>query len=420
VIVLAVQYTVPAQPAPPSGPRRIVLLGSTGSIGTQTLDVVRRLGPQRAQIVALAARSNVALLAEQAHETGAGHVGVADEACGSPLEAALSELPLPRTIAEWGEGVLTHLAALPDADTVVVAVSGAAALEATLAAVKAGKRVCIATKEVLVAAGALIMSAARESGAQILPIDSEHSAIFQCLQGYPGAAIARLYITASGGPFRTWSQERIDGATPADALNHPIWRMGGKISVDSATLMNKGLEIIEAHHLFEVPMDNIRVVVHPQSIVHSLVEFRDGALLAQLGCPDMRLPIQIALTHPAKIDTELPRLDPMQLSTLTFEPPDENRFSAIALARRAMKAGGTAPAVLNAANEAAVSAFLDGKITFPEICALVAGALDALPATPADSLSAILDADRAARKWVCAQTESRQTARVAPAPRPSE
>lgn len=385
----------------PGGPRRIALLGSTGSIGTQTVDVVRRLGPERAQIVALTARSNVSLLSEQAASTGAAYVAVTDATYGPDLERALPEsTPAPRMDA--GPGVLAKFAALPDVDTVVVAVAGAAGLQATLAAVDAGKRVCVATKEVFVAAGALIMAAARRSGATILPIDSEHSAIFQCLQGYRSEDVAALWITASGGPFRTWSRDRMVSARPADALNHPIWRMGDKISVDSATLMNKGLEIIEAHHLFGVPVDDIQVVVHPQSVVHSLVEFRDGALLAQFGCPDMRLPIQIALIHPEKVDTGLPRLRPDTLANLTWESPDQERFPAIALARRAVRVGGTAPATLNAANEAAVAAFLQGRIGFCDICSLVEGALDALPVLDASTLEPILAADHAARAWVAA------------------
>ena len=388
----------PAKLSSHTEPRRIVVLGSTGSIGVQTLDVVRRLGPARAQIIGLAARRNVELLAEQARASGAAYVAVTEDEFGPGLETALAGSGVQR--AGWGDGTMDYLATLTEADTVVVAVAGAAGLRATLAAVEAGKRVCIATKEVLVAAGDLIMSAAARSGASILPIDSEHSAIFQCMQGYRAEQIARLWITASGGPFRTWTREQIDAALPEDALNHPVWRMGGKISVDSATLMNKGLEIIEAHHLFGVPLNDIEVVIHPQSVVHSFVEFRDGALLAQMGCPDMRLPIQIALTFPDKIDTDLPRLRPDQLGEMTWERPDTERFPAIVLARAAARVGGTAPAVLNAANEAAVGLFLDGRIPFPGICLLVEGALAALPAVPADSLDAILQADRAAREWV--------------------
>ncbi len=377
-----------------------MLLGSTGSIGTQTLDVAARLGPERARIVALAARGNVALLAQQARSAGARRVAVTDEARGPELTAALAGTD---ATAGWGMQTLEELAALPEADTVVVAVAGAAGLAATLAAARAGKRICIATKEVLVAAGDLVMRTARENGAEILPIDSEHSAIFQCLRGYAPEDIARIYLTASGGPFRTWSAERIAAATPDEALKHPTWRMGGKITIDSATLMNKGLEIIEAAHLFGVPVSAVDVVVHPESVVHSMVELRDGALLAQLGLPDMRLPIQIALAHPAKVDTGLPRLRPTEIAALHFEEPDHERFPALALARRAAETGGTAPAVLNAANEAAVEAFLAGRIGFPAICELVARSLDGHAPQSADGLDAVLAADAEARAFVAAR-----------------
>ncbi|MDX1933370.1 MAG: 1-deoxy-D-xylulose-5-phosphate reductoisomerase [Capsulimonadales bacterium] len=364
---------------PSAKPRRIVVLGSTGSIGTQTLDVVRRLGPDRAAIVGLAARRNEALLREQAAEFAVEHL-------------CLTERD--------GEDAMISLATLESADTVVVAVAGAAALSATVAAARLGKRLCLATKEVLVAAGDLVMRTVRECGAEILPIDSEHSAIFQCLQGYPKESIAYLHITASGGPFRTWSAERIRAATVEEALNHPTWRMGGKITIDSATLMNKGLEVIEACHLFDLSIDRVRVVVHPQSVVHSFVELTDGALLAQLGLPDMRLPIQIALTYPDKTDIGLPRLLPTQIGTLTFEEPDEERFPALRWARRAFEIGGTAPAVLNAANEEAVGAFLAGRIAFGEICGLVAASLEAHTPVPAEALETIRTADQAGRNFV--------------------
>jgi 1-deoxy-D-xylulose-5-phosphate reductoisomerase len=244
------------------------------------------------------------------------------------------------------------------------------------------------------------MRTARESGAEITPIDSEHSALFQCIRGYSTADIAKIYITASGGPFRTWTPEQIAAAKPADALKHPTWRMGGKITIDSATLMNKGLEIIEACYLFNVPLEAVEVVVHPQSVVHSFVEMRDGALLAQLGLPDMRLPIQIALMHPDKLDTGLPRLRPSEIAALTFEEPDHERFPAIGLARRAAQIGSTMPAVLNAANEAAVEAFLTERIGFTEICRLVEGAMEAHRPRPADTLEMIRAADAEARRYV--------------------
>jgi len=363
------------------------------------VDVVRRLGPDRARIVALAARSNVALLAEQAGATGAAHAAVTDASRAGALADTLRAAGVS-TSAHGGAEAMTTLATLPEVDTVVVAVAGAAGLEATLAACRAGKRVCIATKEVLVAAGALVTREARAGGAEILPIDSEHSAIFQCVRGYAPEDIRHLYLTASGGPFRTWTKEQIAAARPEDALKHPTWRMGGKITIDSATLMNKGLEIIEACWLFGVPLAHVSCVVHPQSVVHSFVEMRDGALLAQLGLPDMRLPIQIALTHPRKEDTELPRLSPGTMGALTFEEPDHDRFPALGLARRAAERGGTAPAALNAANEAAVALFLEGRIGFPDICRLVEAALDADAAAPADTLEAVLAADAAARRAV--------------------
>ena len=385
------------QNLPTPSPRKIALLGATGSIGTQTIDVVKRLGPERAQIVALAARRNVDLLVQQTRETGAVYAAVTDSDAGPSLQTALIGSGAK---AGWGEGTLEAIASLLDVDTVVVAVAGAAGLRATLAACRLGKRVCIATKEVLVAAGELVMKTARDNGAEILPVDSEHSAIFQCVQGYQKSEISRLYITASGGPFRTWSAEQIAQARVSDALNHPTWRMGGKITIDSATLMNKGLEVIEAGWLFDIPLDRVHVVVHPQSVVHSFVEMADGALLAQLGLPDMRLPIQIALTHPDKLDTGTPRLNPAHMGPLTFEEPDEARFPAIGLARRAAKTGGVAPAVLNAANEVAVQGFLDEKIGFSDICSLVEAALDVHVPCPAESLNVILDADHEARQFV--------------------
>lgn len=377
--------------------RKIVLLGATGSIGTQTVDVVRRLGADRAQIIGLSARRNVGLLAQQARDTGAAHIAVTDDSELSALQAALPD----GVYAHGGDDSLTTLATLPEADTVVVAVAGAAALAATLAAARTGKRLCIATKEVLVAAGELVMRTAREHGAEILPIDSEHSALFQCVQGYRVPEdIAHLYITASGGPFRTWSKAQIEAATIEDALKHPTWRMGGKITIDSATLMNKGLEIIEACHLFGVPLENVSVVVHPQSVIHSFAEMTDGALLAQLGLPDMRLPIQIALTHPDKSDIFLPRLKPTQMGALSFEEPDNDRFPAIELARTAFARGGTTPATLNAANEAAVAAFLAGKIRFTDICRLVGQVTQSHIPKQADTLETVLASDTAARQAI--------------------
>lgn len=361
--------------------RKIVVLGSTGSIGTQTLDICERLGAERVEVLGLVARRDSALLREQAQRWGL-----------SPERVVAVERDGPEA--------MVRLALTEGADTVVVAVAGAAALQATLAACQAGKRVCIATKEVLVAAGALVTEAARASGAALLPIDSEHSALFQCLAGYDLALIDKLHITASGGPFRTWEKERIQNATVDEALNHPTWRMGGKITIDSATLMNKGLEVIEACWLYGVGEEKVEVVVHPQSIIHSFVELRDGALLAQLGLPDMRLPIQIALLHPEKVDTGIPRLTPTQMRDLTFEAPDPERFPAIGLARQAFRQGGTAPAILNAANEAAVGAFLEGKLRFGQILERVEDALGSIRHSEADTLEKIVWADAAARTFI--------------------
>jgi 1-deoxy-D-xylulose-5-phosphate reductoisomerase len=353
--------------------------------------------------VGLSAHSKVALLASQARDFSASYAAVTDDKSGGELESALAG---SGTAAGCGEAALAHLASLPEADTVVVAVAGAAGLAATLAACRLGKRVCIATKEVLVAAGALVMKTARENGAEILPIDSEHSAIFQCLHGYSPDQISHIHLTASGGPFRTWTKAQIEAATRSDALKHPTWTMGGKITIDSATLMNKGLEVIEARWLFDVPLERVSVVVHPQSVVHSFVEMRDGALLAQLGLPDMRLPIQIALTYPEKPDTNLPRLNPRDIGGLSFESPDEERFPALALARQAGNMGGVAPAVLNAANEAAVGYFLEEKIGFGDICRLVEQALEAHGSDgSADTLDSILDADKKARYLVTSRVK---------------
>ena len=336
--------------------KRIVILGATGSIGTQTLDVVRRL-PGKLAVAGLSAFRSETLLREQAAEFG-----------------------VPLTSLAWGEEAdLVRLATLPEADLVVVAVAGAVGIQATIAALEAGKDVALATKEVLVAAGEIVTAAARRSGAKILPIDSEHSAIFQCLHGQKPEHVERLWLTASGGPFREWTAEQMAGATLAETLHHPTWPdMGRKITVDSATLMNKALEMIEARWLFDMPMERVGVVVHPQSVVHSLVEMRDGSVLAQLGLPDMRVPIEYALLYPDRADLGIPKFNILaQKTPLTFAPPDETRFPSLGLARRAAKAGGTLPAVMNAANEAAVGFFLEERIAFPAIMALTEQVMDA-------------------------------------------
>lgn len=359
--------------------KRIVILGATGSIGTQTLDVVRRL-PERLQVVGLSAFRNEKLLREQAQE----------------FDLAADRL-------EWGDGAdLVRLAKLPEADTVVVSVAGAVGTEATIAALQAGKDVALATKEVLVAAGEIVTAEARKSGARILPIDSEHSAIFQCLHGQLHEQVERLWLTASGGPFREWSQERMSQANLKDALHHPTWpSMGRKITIDSATLMNKALETIEARWLFDLPIEKVGVVVHPQSVVHSLVEFCDGSLLAQIGLPDMRVPIEYALLYPDRADMGIARFNILEQKTpLTFSAPDEGRFPSLGLARRAAQIGGTLPAIMNAANEAAVGLFLEERLTFPAITALTERVMDAHTVIAGPNLAQITQADAWARQAV--------------------
>jgi 1-deoxy-D-xylulose-5-phosphate reductoisomerase len=356
--------------------KKIVILGATGSIGTQTLDVVKRL-PDFLRVVGLSAHRNESLLREQARQ-----------------------FDVPLEHLEWGDGAdLVRLATLPSVDLVVVAVAGAVGTAATIAALEAGKDVALATKEVLVAAGEIVTAAARKSGARLLPIDSEHSAIFQCLQGQKPENVHRLWLTASGGPFREWSAERMASVTVADALNHPTWpSMGRKITIDSATLMNKALETIEARWLFDVPIERVGVVVHPQSVVHSLVELCDGSFLAQLGLPDMRVPIEVALLHPHRADMHIPRFDLLaQKKPLTFEAPDETRFPSLGLARWAAEEGGTLPAVMNGANEAAVSLFLEGRIPFPSIIRLVTSVMYDYDAQESPTLAQITAADRWAR-----------------------
>ena len=303
----------------------------------------------------------------------------------------------------WRAGgqCLVEAATRDDVDVVLNAVVGAAGLEATLAALSRGKRVALANKETLVMAGGLVTEACRSGGGEIVPVDSEHSAILQCITGRPGVEIQRIIITASGGPFRQWSAEQLEQATLDDALRHPTWRMGRKITVDSATLANKALEVIEAHYLFNLPYDRIEVVVHPQSVVHSLVEFVDGSVLAQLGVPSMELPILYALTHPDRVpDSGVPRFDPVSLSPLTFEPLRTEQFPAFALGVAAGRRGGVAPAVFNASNEAAVALFLDGRIRFGDIGVAIANAIDALADLPGDTRDSILRADSAARRHV--------------------
>jgi len=354
---------------------RLAVLGSTGSIGQQTLQVVRQLAP-RFQVVALAAGHNLPLFSQQVAEFQPRYIY---HRAGSQIGKA-AFIPLEQ------------IATLPAVDIVVVATSGQASLPAVIAAAHAGKRIAIANKEPLVMAGEIITRAVKKHRAQLIPVDSEHSAIWQCLRGEKSPA-ARLILTASGGPFRDYTAKQMQSVSPAQALKHPSWQMGKKVTIDSATLMNKGLEIIEAHWLFNMPIDKIRVMVHPQSIIHSMVEFTDGAVKAQLSVPDMRLPIQYALTYPQRLaNPELPRLDWEHPPQLGFSLPDEKRFPCLKLARQAGEAGGTLPAVLCAADEVAVELFLKGKIKFTDIAALVAAALEKHPNTINPTLEEILAA----------------------------
>ncbi|MBC8127975.1 MAG: 1-deoxy-D-xylulose-5-phosphate reductoisomerase [Gloeobacteraceae cyanobacterium ES-bin-144] len=374
--------------------RRVVVLGSTGSIGTSTLKVAREL-PEQMEIIALAASGNIEKLATQARETGVRHVALYDANKESALRALL---PDDVKIHIGAEG-LAELATLPDADIVLVAIVGTCGLRPALAAIEAGKDLAIASKEILVMAGEVITSAARRKGVKLLPVDSEHNAIFQCLDGHRGgeAEVSRLVLTASGGPFRKLPAEQLIHVTPQQALKHPTWDMGPKITIDSATLFNKGLEMIEARWLFDIGMERIEVVVHPQSIIHSMVEFTDGSVLAQLSRTDMCFPIQYALTWPHRFRGGLKALDFAVLAKLEFEAPREADFPALGLARRAGLTGGTLPAVFNAANEIAVDAFRGGKIRFPGIWQCVTAVMDAHDTQPSSSLETVVAADQWAR-----------------------
>ncbi len=372
----------------------VALLGATGSIGTSALRVLERQSG-RFYPVALTAFGNREALGVQVARFEPVYAGLVAPPEGTP--------------SHWGRGpsCLVEAATHPDARIVINAVVGAAGLAATLAALRAGKRVALANKETLVMAGGLVTAEARAHGGELVPVDSEHSAILQCLAGRRPEEVRRLVLTASGGPFRTWPTERIAAATVTDALNHPTWRMGSKITIDSATLANKALEVIEAHHLFGVPYDRIEVVVHPQSIIHSFVEFVDGSVLAQLGVPSMELPILYALTWPDRIpDSGVPAFDPVALGGLTFEAVRHDAFPMLALGIAAGRAGGSGPAVYNAANEAAVAAFLAGHIPFQRIAQLVQSALAACSALPGDSLERLQAADAAARAHVLRSVES--------------
>jgi 1-deoxy-D-xylulose-5-phosphate reductoisomerase len=355
-----------------SAPRTVTLLGATGSIGSSTIDLLRR-DPGRYQVEAVTARRNGAALAQIARELGARFAAVADTDAYGDLKAGLSGT---RIEVAAGPAALVEAAERP-AEWVMEAITGAASLKPTLAAAERGATVALANKECLVCAGALFMRRAAAAGATVLPADSEHNAVFQALSAGRREDVKRIVLTASGGPFRTWPLEAIRKATLEQALKHPTWSMGPKITIDSATMMNKGLELIEAHHLFGLPPEQLDVIFHPQSIVHGFVEYCDGSVIAQLGSPDMRIPIAHCLAHPERIATPAQRLDLARISTLTFEEPDPVRFPALAIARRALAAGGAAPTVLNAANEVAVAEFVGGRLGFTGIPALVEATLEA-------------------------------------------
>ncbi len=373
----------------------ISVLGSTGSIGRQTLDVAEKLG---VRVAALTAERSVDRLAEQCRIFRPSLAVMGSEAAAKALNAQIADLP---TEVMWGKAGLLAAAAHPDADTVITAVVGMIGLEPTMAALKAGKRIGLANKETMVCAGELVMATAKTYGAEIIPVDSEHSALFQCLAGcVDRQEVRRLILTCSGGPFFGMNREELKLVRSADALKHPTWKMGPKITIDCSTLMNKGLEVIEAMRLYELPLAQVDVVIHRQSVVHSLVEYCDGAVLAQLGSPDMRLPIQLALTWPNRMACPAPNLDLLTCGALSFCAPDEEAFPCLKLAKEAAKAGGTAGAVLSGANEVAVGLYLRDAIGFYDIPALVRGAMDAVPFTGNPELETIIEADRLARQYV--------------------
>jgi 1-deoxy-D-xylulose-5-phosphate reductoisomerase len=382
----------------------IAVLGSTGSIGVSTLDVIAR-HPGRFRAIALTAHRNVSRMAAQCRQFRPLYAVMVDRGSAEQLRDALADMTDPPEVLD-GPSALETVAEAPEVDYVMAAIVGAAGLMSTLAAARAGKRVLLANKEALVVAGAIVMKAATDRGATLLPIDSEHNAIFQCLpanhaDGLPQTGVERILLTASGGPFRDMPAEQLADVTPAQACAHPNWSMGRKISVDSATMMNKGLEIIEACWLFDTSPDRIQVVVHPQSVIHSMVQYTDGSVLAQLGNPDMRTPIAHALAWPERMKSGVDPLDIFAIARLDFEPPAPERFPCLRLAYRAAADGGTAPAVLNAANEVAVAAFLEGRIGFTAIGRIVEQTMDALPPEPVDGdgLDHVLEIDARARSF---------------------
>lgn len=378
--------------------KQIVILGSTGSIGRSTLEVIEHHA-DRFRVIGLSAGRNIALLLEQIARFRPLVVAVQHEEDADAVRTFTNG----RTLVLSGEDGLVEIATHPEASIVLSALVGFAGLVPTYQAILAGKDIALANKETLVIGGQLIMQAVREKGVRLLPVDSEHSAILQCLQGEDPASVERLLLTASGGPFRTASAEQLADATCDQALKHPTWRMGSKITIDSATLMNKGLEVIEAHWLFGLPPERIAVVIHPQSIIHSMVEFADGSVKAQLGVPDMKLPIQYALFFPDRPRTPFQRLDIAALGQMTFHEPDGDRFRCLPLAYRALTLGGTAPAVLNAANEVAVQLFLDRRISFPAIADIIEDELDTHTPMSSHTMADLIRIDRATRESVLQQ-----------------
>ncbi len=385
--------TIAREPA--MGSRRLIVLGSTGSIGCSTLDVLRQwraCGGPPWEVIGLAAHRNSRLLAEQANE-----FGVSTVACAEPSDR--TDLRDVRVI-EGPDAARELIAALArPGDMVLAAMVGAAGIPPVLEAISRGCDIALANKETLVAAGELVTERVRAAGVRLLPVDSEHSGVFQCLGGDDASGVARIVLTASGGPFRTWDRARMERITLQDALKHPTWTMGQKVTIDSATMMNKGLELLEAHWMFGVGPDRLAAVVHPGSMVHAMVEFVDGSVIAQISPPDMRLPIQLALTHPDRVDGPTARIDWSALGSFHFEPIDHDRFPAPALALDAMARGGTSGATLNAANEVAVDAFVHGRLSFVGISELVGECLAASPSAPADTLDAVMQADAEAREW---------------------
>ena len=375
--------------------KTVSILGSTGSIGRQSLDVIEKLGNIR--VLALTAGTSVELMAEQCRKFRPELAVMASEEAAKKLAAELSDLPIR---ISWGEAGLIEAAELPGAECVITAVVGMVGLKPTLAAIRAHKRIGLANKETLVCAGEIVMREAREHGVEIIPVDSEHSAIFQCLMGNVShGQIKKIILTCSGGPFFGRSREELEHVTRADALKHPNWKMGAKITIDCSTLMNKGLEVIEAMRLYDLPLVQVQVLIHRQSIVHSMVEYVDGAVMAQLGAPDMRLPIQLALTYPERCECPVDGLD-LTAQPLVFSHPDLESFPCLALAMEAARQGGTACPVMNGANEAAVALFLEDKIGFYDIYRLVRGAMDAIPFIADPTLEQVLECDAAARKYV--------------------